>query len=60
MWITRDELYDIVSLWQEKPERALAYWCAFSVPLRLPKTSFPELTWEDEPIEVTLEKVNER
>ena len=59
MWITRDQLYDILALWIDKPERAGTYWCSSNRSFRLDKKLFPEITWETEPVKIKLEKINE-
>lgn len=56
LWVARDnngELY----LYNEKPEyyNKSKVWSAGGICAKLDNNLFPELTWEDEPIEVVLQ-----
>ena len=61
MWVARDENGDL-GLFEEKPFRVefqpyAKYWDVLSTGasrLQIPSNRFPELTWEDEPLEVEL------
>lgn len=57
-WVARDKS-GIIRVGEYKPERgdyepARGKWCAYGECLTLPKESFPNLKWEDDPIEVEL------
>ena len=58
MWVARDQLYDVLALWIDKPERAGTYWGSSNRSFRLDKKLFPNLKWEDEPIKVKLKEEN--
>ena len=55
-WVAKDEDGGIFFHLDNKPKRREWFWnqSLFSCFI-LPKDSFPDLTWEDEPIEVTIE-----
>ena len=59
-WVARDECEDILfgkglCIHSRKPERNGDCWSAFTILMHLSWDMFPDLKWEDEPIEVELE-----
>ena len=52
-WVARDKFGDIF-IYGDKPIRYAGYWFGSTGDLKLPHTSFPSLTWESEPLEVTV------
>ena len=58
-WVARDSVEDAFSgtgliLHHTKPSRIGGEWSSSTITMHLPSTMFPELKWEDEPIEVNL------
>ena len=57
-WIARDKFQDTLVLFSDKPYRSgssLGLWkCSFGSFFTLSKEMFPDVKWEDEPIEVEL------
>lgn len=54
-WVARDKRNNEISVYAEKPLRADCWWALNGGGyITLNENTFPELTWEDEPIEVEL------
>jgi len=57
MFVARDKTGNLY-LFGRKPERTLAYWASSGFGFPLNNADFPDLKWEDEPMEVIIiEKV---
>ena len=54
-WVARDDDGDIYA-YRNKPTREDNFWLDDDAPslISLPITSFPDLTWESDPLEVTI------
>lgn len=52
-WVARDKCGDIF-IYDNKPIRHTGYWHESAGFLELPQASFPSLTWESDPLEVTV------
>lgn len=53
-WVARDKDNDVY-VYLTQPSRFKEQWvCGGDVWVKIPHTDFPELKWEDEPIEVEL------
>lgn len=52
MWIARDS-FGVVTLFEERPTRLTDGWFAEGHSMPVPD-SFPKLTWESEPLEVSV------
>lgn len=53
LWTARDADGEI-GFFKEKPERSEYFWCSEWYCWIVRRDMFPDLTWEDEPIEVEL------
>lgn len=58
-WIARDSIEDAfmgcgLILHHTKPHRDRGEWSSQTIAMHLPSNMFPELRWEDEPVEVEL------
>lgn len=53
MWIARDKDNELW-LYSSKPHRVSGCWTSGYYEALLPEEMFPELTWDNEPVEVEL------
>lgn len=53
MWVARDK-DNVLTLYKNKPYRNGDYWTCDIPYLIIDESWFPELKWENEPLEVTL------
>ena len=54
-WVARDANYQRLTIYEEKPERLSDMWYALNSDIvALSPTLFPDLTWDDDPIEVEI------
>lgn len=56
LWVARNENGNLY-LFQNKPNRSTHYWFSLNMQFQINITSFPSLTWESEPIKVTLKQI---
>lgn len=54
-WVARDANYQRLTIYEEKPERLSDMWYALNSDIvALSPTLFPDLTWDDDPIDVEI------
>lgn len=62
MWVTRDKNgYGGVRLWKVKPKRGNSYWktdYSRDDSFTIDEAMFPDLKWEDEPVEVVIDNLD--
>lgn len=52
-WVARDKDTEMLNFYMDRPPRRYDFWAA-PASLHLPDKGFPDLKWEDEPMEVEM------
>lgn len=54
-WLTRDgDLYGTLKIFERKPRREFLSWEHGYFRAELPRSLFPNITWKDEPVKVSI------